>query len=85
MGEKYLRGLAWGGDGRPIYRKECAVAEKLCFRCWGLWTRILRRRPKAGCNCLGEIFYFDEVPNDSEGNPYNVKNTVCIHEEEAGL
>lgn len=40
---------------------------------------------QAGCDCLGEIFYFDEVLNDSEGNPYTVEKTVCMHEEDAGL
>lgn len=40
---------------------------------------------KLGCDCLGEIFYFDEVLNDSKGRPYTVEKAVCMHEEDVGL
>jgi primary-amine oxidase len=38
-----------------------------------------------GCDCLGEIRYFDVVMNDSRGNPLTLKNAICLHEEDAGL
>jgi primary-amine oxidase len=38
-----------------------------------------------GCDCLGEIRYFDVVMNDSRGNPVTLQNAICLHEEDAGL
>jgi primary-amine oxidase len=38
-----------------------------------------------GCDCLGEIFYFDGVVNDSMGEPVVIENAVCMHEEDAGI
>ena len=38
-----------------------------------------------GCDCLGEIRYFDvELCND-QGEPYTIRNAICLHEEDAGL
>ncbi|MEY2532293.1 MAG: primary-amine oxidase [bacterium] len=38
-----------------------------------------------GCDCLGEIRYFDGVANDQDGNPMTIENAVCLHEEDAGI
>ncbi|TFV67601.1 UNVERIFIED_ORG: primary-amine oxidase [Bacillus sp. AZ43] len=38
-----------------------------------------------GCDCLGEIFYFDGVVNDSQGNAITIPNAVCMHEEDYGI
>jgi primary-amine oxidase len=38
-----------------------------------------------GCDCLGEIQYFDTVLHDDDGNPIEVKNAICLHEEDAGI
>jgi primary-amine oxidase len=38
-----------------------------------------------GCDCLGEIFYFDGVVNDSQGEPVVIKNALCMHEEDYGI
>ena len=38
-----------------------------------------------GCDCLGEIFYFDAVLNDTKGDPVEIKKAICMHEEDAGL
>jgi primary-amine oxidase len=38
-----------------------------------------------GCDCLGEIFYFDAVVNDADGNPLTIPNAICMHEEDAGV
>ncbi len=38
-----------------------------------------------GCDCLGEIHYFDGVVNDSTGNPVVIPNAVCMHEEDHGI
>lgn len=38
-----------------------------------------------GCDCLGEIHYFDAVLPDSAGEPRTVQNAICLHEEDYGV
>ncbi|MGD9987286.1 primary-amine oxidase [Pseudonocardia sp.] len=38
-----------------------------------------------GCDCLGEIFYFDATANDQEGRPVTIPNAICMHEEDYGI
>jgi primary-amine oxidase len=38
-----------------------------------------------GCDCLGEIYYFDGTVNDSAGEPVTIPNAICMHEEDAGI
>lgn len=38
-----------------------------------------------GCDCLGQIYYFDAVLNDSRGEPVQIPNAVCLHEEDFGI
>ncbi|WP_158964949.1 primary-amine oxidase [Chachezhania sediminis] len=37
-----------------------------------------------GCDCLGEIHYVDATVVDDFCNPVEIKNAVCIHEEDFG-
>ena len=38
-----------------------------------------------GCDCLGEIHYFDATVNDSAGNAVTIPNAICMHEEDFGI
>lgn len=38
-----------------------------------------------GCDCLGEIFYFDVTANDQDGRPVTIPNAICMHEEDHGI
>ncbi len=38
-----------------------------------------------GCDCLGEIHYFDGTVNDSSGNAVVIPNAICMHEEDYGI
>jgi primary-amine oxidase len=38
-----------------------------------------------GCDCLGEIKYFDGVVNDQDGEPMVIPNAICMHEEDVGI
>jgi primary-amine oxidase len=40
---------------------------------------------KLGCDCLGEIHYFDAVMLNADGEPYTLENAVCLHEEDYGI
>ncbi len=38
-----------------------------------------------GCDCLGEIHYFDATVNDQDGQPVTIENAICMHEEDASI
>jgi len=38
-----------------------------------------------GCDCLGEIRYFDAHLTTSRGEPLTIKNAICMHEEDYGI
>ena len=38
-----------------------------------------------GCDCLGQIYYFDVTLNNSRGEPVQIPNAVCLHEEDFGI
>jgi len=38
-----------------------------------------------GCDCLGEIFYFDAIICDRDGEPVPIPHAICMHEEDYGV
>ena len=38
-----------------------------------------------GCDCRGEIFYFDGTLNDLVGRVVTILNAVCMHEVDYGI
>ncbi|EMC95625.1 hypothetical protein BAUCODRAFT_576846 [Baudoinia panamericana UAMH 10762] len=40
---------------------------------------------KLGCDCLGSIHYLSAVLADDKGEPMNMPNVVCIHEQDGGI
>ncbi|WNG81184.1 primary-amine oxidase [Mycobacterium sp. ITM-2016-00316] len=48
---------------------------------FGRYTNSL----ELGCDCLGEIQYFDVTIADEDGNPTLMKNAICLHEEDYGV
>jgi primary-amine oxidase len=46
---------------------------------------IMTNSLELGCDCLGEIRYFDAELADDRGEPYTIKNAVCVHEEDDGI
>jgi primary-amine oxidase len=38
-----------------------------------------------GCDCLGEIRYLDAVLPTGDGEPLEVPNAICLHEEDTGV
>jgi primary-amine oxidase len=47
---------------------------------WGLG--FMTTSLELGCDCLGEITYLDAVMHDTRGEPYTIRNAICIHEED---
>jgi primary-amine oxidase len=50
---------------------------------WGLGR--MTRPLTLGCDCLGEIHYFDATLANEQGEPYVVENAICMHEEDYGI
>jgi primary-amine oxidase len=48
---------------------------------FGRYTNSL----ELGCDCLGEIKYFDVTIADERGEPKVLKNAICLHEEDFGV
>ena len=48
---------------------------------FGRYTNAL----ELGCDCLGEIKYFDVTVADESGHPKVMKNAICLHEEDYGI
>ena len=46
---------------------------------------VLANSLELGCDCLGEIYYFDAFVNDPQGQPVAIKNAICMHEEDYSL
>jgi primary-amine oxidase len=40
---------------------------------------------RLGCDCLGEIHYFDATVSDADGDPVTIPNAICMHEEDDGV
>jgi len=38
-----------------------------------------------GCDCLGVVHYFDAAYADGDGQPVQIPNAICLHEEDDGL
>ncbi len=94
----YTVGYEDGGRVRPILYR-AAVSEmvvpyghpgpmhswKSAFDAgeWGLGR--MANSLTLGCDCLGEIRYFDDVFSDERGKPRTRQNAICMHEEDYGI
>ncbi|MBP2367248.1 primary-amine oxidase [Pseudonocardia parietis] len=67
------------GDPAPTHRRKNA------FDAGEYNIGNLANPLELGCDCLGEIYYFDGVLADGDGNPTTIPNAVCMHEEDFGL
>jgi len=50
---------------------------------WGLGR--MTQPLTLGCDCLGEIHYFDATLANEQGKPWVIKNAICMHEEDYGI
>ena len=67
------------GDPRPTHWNKNVFDEGEYGLGW------LANSLELGCDCLGEIFYFDGFVNDQDGNPVRIPNAICMHEEDASI
>jgi primary-amine oxidase len=50
---------------------------------WGLGR--MANSLTLGCDCLGVIRYFDATFGNERGEPYTIRNAICMHEEDYGI
>jgi primary-amine oxidase len=50
---------------------------------WGLGR--MTQSLTLGCDCLGEIYYFDATMATEQGEPWVIPNAICMHEEDYGI
>jgi len=67
------------GDPRPQHFRKNA------FDVGEHGVGLLANSLKLGCDCLGEIRYFDAVLTDSRGEVSLIENAICMHEEDYGI
>jgi primary-amine oxidase len=67
------------GDPRPQHFRKNA------FDVGEHGVGLLANSLRLGCDCLGDIRYFDGVLTDSRGNVSVIENAVCLHEEDFGM
>jgi primary-amine oxidase len=67
------------GDPRPNnYRKNA-------FDVGEYGIGMLANALELGCDCLGEIYYFDAHITNSKGEVVKLPNVICMHEEDYGI
>ncbi len=67
------------GDPRPThYRKNV-------FDMGEYGVGVLANSLELGCDCVGVIHYFDAYVNDNDGKAMEIKNAICMHEEDYGI
>jgi len=67
------------GDPAPIH------SQKNVFDMGEYGLGWLANPLSLGCDCLGEIHYFDGVVNDQDGQAVTIPNAICMHEEDVGV
>lgn len=66
-------------DPRHPYHKKAA------FDLGDCGAGIMANDLQLGCDCLGSIHYLSAVLNDDKGEPLEMPNCVCIHEQDGGI
>ena len=56
-----------------------------CLRCGEYGIGMLANSLELGCDCLGEIHYFDGHVSDASGNIQTIPNAICMHEEDFSI
>jgi len=67
------------GDPHPYHFRKNA------FDCGEFGIGLFADSLALGCDCLGEIRYFDAHLATSRGEVYTIKNAICLHEEDYGI
>ena len=67
------------GDPRHPYHKKAA------FDLGDNGAGLMANNLQLGCDCLGVVHYHQGVIADDRGQPKEMQNVVCVHEQDAGI
>ena len=67
------------GDPRHPFHKKAA------FDLGDVGAGIMANNLALGCDCLGSIHYLNGLICDTHGQPIEMPNAVCVHEQDAGI
>jgi primary-amine oxidase len=70
--------IPYGDPRHPFHRKQA-------FDLGDAGAGIMANNLKLGCDCLGSIYYISGVVTDGEGQPVNMPNVICVHEQDMGI
>ena len=70
--------IPYGDPAQGAYRKNAFDTGEFGL---GNFTNSLT----LGCDCLGEISYLDVAVTESDGRVREIKNAICMHEEDFGI
>ncbi|OJJ50350.1 hypothetical protein ASPZODRAFT_13434 [Penicilliopsis zonata CBS 506.65] len=70
--------VPYGDPRAPYHRKQAFDVGDVGFG-------ITANQLSLGCDCLGHIKYFDGYRIDAQGKPVQLKNVICMHEQDNGL
>ncbi|KAJ5084886.1 Copper amine oxidase [Penicillium alfredii] len=70
--------VPYGDPRAPYHRKQAFDVGDVGFG-------ITANQLILGCDCLGHIKYFDGYRSDAQGAPIQLKNVICMHEQDNGL
>ncbi|KAF4468704.1 primary-amine oxidase [Fusarium albosuccineum] len=70
--------VPYGDPRRPYHRKQA-------FDVGDVGLGITCNQLSLGCDCLGHIKYFDGWRTDSKGIAVQLKNVICLHEQDSGI
>lgn len=59
--------------------------KKAAFDLGDAGAGIMANNLQLGCDCLGSIYYLSGLLNDDKGEPLEMPNCVCVHEQDAGI
>jgi primary-amine oxidase len=68
------------------YLDPTATQYRKNFFDWGEYgAGVMTNSLELGCDCLGLIHYFDGAVVDGDGTVRDVRNAICMHEEDRGI
>ncbi|KAK5137151.1 hypothetical protein LTR08_000656 [Meristemomyces frigidus] len=59
--------------------------KKAAFDLGDVGAGVMANDLKLGCDCLGTIHYLSGTLADEKGDPMEMPNVVCVHEQDAGI
>jgi len=70
--------IPYGDPRHPFHRKQA-------FDLGDVGAGLTANNLKLGCDCLGSIYYMSGVVSNPDGQPVNMPNVICVHEQDNGL